>query len=90
MTLGKGFATTSASTSLDARLIEQALLVKNGNGSPQVGVLHGNHNPLMSTPGMTLIVTDQVVVAPSHVTPRPRGRQSPFSKIFLLFNDEQS
>ncbi|MGA1812767.1 hypothetical protein VH571_10325 [Frondihabitans sp. 4ASC-45] len=65
MTLSKGFVTTSGSTALDARLVEQALLVKNANDVPRVGVLYGAINPLMTTNSMTLIVTDQVVFAVS-------------------------
>lgn len=37
MTLSKGFVTTSGSTALDARLIEQSLLVRNANDVPRVG-----------------------------------------------------
>lgn len=63
MALSKGFVTTAATTALDGRLLEQALLVKNTNDVPRQGLLYGDINPVKATSAMSVTINDQVVFA---------------------------
>jgi hypothetical protein len=63
MALSKGFVTTAATTSLDGRLLDQALITRNAADAPRAGVLYGAINPISSTASMNVSIADQVVLA---------------------------
>lgn len=61
MALTKGFVTTAATTALDARTFEQALVVKNNNDVTRTGLLYGAVNPVAATSSMSVTISDQSV-----------------------------
>lgn len=56
MTLTKGFALNAATTPLDARLMDLARIVTNSDGSPRVGLLSSNINPVSANAAMSVTV----------------------------------
>lgn len=77
MTLTKGFALNAATTPLDARLMDLARVVTNSDGSPRVGLLSSNINPVSANAAMSVTVQ-----AAEFVTSKGRA-----DGVFIFTND---